>query len=542
MPTATRSPASNTPARKTAAGKTAPRKTTATSKPPPAAKTAWRVRVRMYRHGLGDCFLLSFARRGRAPLQMLIDCGALSRDKAAMNALVGEIRDTLLAEAKAAGGSAAKATKARLDVVVGTHEHLDHLSGFNQARKLFDDGFDIGAVWLAWTENSARPEVHKLKQRNAKALAGLQALVARAGSAGAAPGLAAAAGPVAELIGFSQADDTVGTGTVAEAMAYLKLRGTQAGDLRYLEPGSAPFMLPGLAATDPAVRVYVLGPPTDASLIRTSAITDAMKRDDVVYHLGAAGPAGIDALAAALSEPGSTQADAGQPFEARRRIGFDIAGDTRPDAPAFPGRAALRALLRATYDDAEQAWRRIDDDWASAFGQLALNLDNDTNNTSLVLAFEQADTAQGEVLLFVADAQIGSWLSWRDMRFTLPPTDRAAGRQVSTDELMQRTVFYKVGHHSSHNATAKAGGLERMHAERLVAFVPLDRATAKAKGRKGADGQPSGWDMPAAPLLKGLTTRTHGRVVISDVKDKPPAAALTAGVVATATYIDYYLR
>jgi len=34
------------------------------------------VSVRMYRQGLGDCFLLTFPREGR-PLYMLIDCGVL---------------------------------------------------------------------------------------------------------------------------------------------------------------------------------------------------------------------------------------------------------------------------------------------------------------------------------------------------------------------------------------------------------------------------------------------------------------------------------
>src|SRR5687768_12553836 len=52
----------------------------ATKKKKPSSKsTAARspkIRVRMYRQGLGDCFLLTFF-TGREPVHMLIDCGTL---------------------------------------------------------------------------------------------------------------------------------------------------------------------------------------------------------------------------------------------------------------------------------------------------------------------------------------------------------------------------------------------------------------------------------------------------------------------------------
>jgi len=101
--------------------------------------------------------------------------------------------------------------------------------------------------------------------------------------------------------------------------------------------------------------------------------------------------------------------------------------------------------------------------------------------------------------------------------------------------LLRRTVFYKVGHHCSHNATLKAGGLELMTREDLTAFVPLDQETAKSQGSKG-------WQMPAPALAAGLLRQTGGRLVISDRKLPLPAAAVTAGVVATDDYIDYFLR
>ena len=184
---------------------------------------------------------------------------------------------------------------------------------------------------------------------------------------------------------------------------------------------------------------------------------------------------------------------------------------------------------RETYDDPKQAWRKIDHDWLNAFGQLALDLDNDTNNTSLVLAFEFVKT--GEVLLFVGDAQVGNWQSWANVEFKVPGRDKP----LPAHDLLSRTVFYKVGHHCSHNATLKKGGLELMTRDNLVAFIPLDQETAEKQGKQG-------WDMPAGPLFKALKDKTGERVVISDVNEKPPQAAIDAGVLVTNNYVDYFLR
>lgn len=158
----------------------------------------FRARVRMYRHGLGDCFLVTFPRKKKDPFHMLIDCGALARDKTFMTGIVEHIRDTVRA-GKTTG-------KAKLDVVVATHEHKDHVSGFNQAREVFNNDFDFGAVWLAWTENLTKPEIRKFKEAKKKAIAKLHAALTSP--------LAAAAGMegVAALLGFSEDDDTTGSG------------------------------------------------------------------------------------------------------------------------------------------------------------------------------------------------------------------------------------------------------------------------------------------------------------------------------------------
>lgn len=472
----------------------------------------FRVRVRMYRQGLGDCFLITFHRERKEPFQMLIDCGVLARDAKFMTQIVQHIRDTIR-DGKASG-------KARLDVVVATHEHKDHLSGFNQARDVFSDDFDFGAVWLGWTENLTRPEIKKIKETRKKAIAKLQAALASP---------VAAAGPeqldgVSSILGFSQDDDDTGSGKIAEALEYLKLRGKDAGDLRYLEPGTGPFDLVD------GVRVYVLGPPRDPILLKGSEVTEQMKKEGVIYHLSRMGDAGLDALNAALSSAPGTDGDRYYPFSEEHRITPQVPDPLNPatlkNNPYFAG---IQQFVSATYDSSGQDWRRIDHDWLSAFGQLALDLDSDTNNTSLVLAFEFEKTR--EVLLFVGDAQVGNWQSWAKLEFKVPGREKP----LPAHDLLSRTVFYKVGHHCSHNGTLGVGGLELMIRDDLVAFIPLDQATAKKQGKKG-------WDMPAAPLFKALKAQAAKRVVISDVAEVIAPEALKAGILATGTYVDYFLR
>lgn len=479
---------------------------------PPGAPDAFRARVRMYRHGLGDCFLVTFPRADGAPFQMLIDCGALDRPKETMIGMVEHIRQTVLADAGSAEG------KARLDAVVGTHEHKDHLSGFNQARQLFNDGFDFGSVWLGWTENLGEPEIRKIKEARRSAADKLRKVIKDA-----PPAAAGMLGAVAGVMGFSSDEDDTGTGRIADALEYLKVRGKDAGDLRFLKPGTGPLPLKGVDG----VRVYALGPPTDPILLKSSEVTARAKKEDLVYHLAGTAMAGVDSVCAALGGADLGTADRYHPFSPEHRITQRMADPLKPseqkDNPAYP---LIQEFVRDTYENPRADWRRIDDDWMNAFGQLALDLDSDTNNTSLVLAFEFEKT--GEVLLFVGDAQVGNWQSWGGVSFEVP------GRDAPTPahDLLNRTVFYKVGHHCSHNATAKKGGLELMTHGDLVAFVPLDKSTAEKQG----------WEMPAPPLFKALNQKAQDRVVLSDAAVPIPKAAADAGVVATSLYVDYYLR
>jgi predicted GNAT family N-acyltransferase len=139
--------------------------------------------------------------------------------------------------------------------------------------------------------------------------------------------------------------------------------------------------------------------------------------------------------------------------------------------------------------------------------QLALHLDSYTNNSCLALAIELVES--GKVLLFPGDAQFGNWISWKDLSWDILDKNGLKVK-VTMADLLNQTVFYKVGHHGSHNATLREHGLEMMNNPELVAMIPVDRD--KAKDKK--------WEMPEGHLFKRLQEKAKGRVIIADEQDK----------------------
>lgn len=69
-----------------------------------------------------------------------------------------------------------ESTGGQVDVLVATHEHWDHLSGFEQARDLFEK-LKVGEVWVAWTEDPEDPVSRSLRRDRATALRALTATV-----------------------------------------------------------------------------------------------------------------------------------------------------------------------------------------------------------------------------------------------------------------------------------------------------------------------------------------------------------------------------
>jgi hypothetical protein len=363
-------------------------------------------------------------------------------------------------------------TNGKLDRLIVTHEHWDHLSGFLQAGTIFDT-FEVGEVWLAWTEDPQDELANELRNRKQKRLNGIVA-AAKLADRNDTPAARRTTAQLESLLNFHGDLGLAGTKTTGKALEWVKAR---QAPVKYLRPGDQLFDLAGL----PGIRLYVLGPPHDSRLIKRS---DPSKKHPEVYELAAAEGShqGFLAAAEALAED---QKPGGQPFDGFFRVDESDARNENE--------------LWKKYYAKGRSWRRVDDDWLGYAGQLALQLDSDTNNTSLVLAFELS--SGGDVLLFPGDAQVGNWLSWESLEWQIP--EGAATRTVKSDDLLARTVLYKVGHHGSHNATLREKGLELMASNELAAMIPVNRVTAKKMD----------WLMPFPALLTRLVEKTHGRVM-----------------------------
>lgn len=457
------------------------------------------VRVRMYRHGLGDCFLLRFPLEStEGTFNVLIDCGiiAVAKDpKPIMQKVAKDIAATC---------------KGQLDLVIVTHEHWDHVSGFStqQAQDVFSN-IDIKEVWYAWTEDPENKLGCKLRKERESKLKALQR---------AALGLQSSRTPLAQqradrivsLLRFFGIDGTHssdlalagansgGIGKTRLAFDYLaNRRGTMT---RFRHPKDKPTDLPGVKCA----RVYILGPPEDEGLIKRSSPTKK-GREAYEFATDLAVDTSLSAAFERMQHPSHDLRGMDCPFD------FSFAKMKGTDGNAKPS-DRLHALIDRYNDDLGEAFRRIDEDWTSAAEVLALNLDSHTNNTCLVVAFEIGES--GKVLLFAADAQIGNWLSWQGLSW--PASDGEDTRIVTAPDLLRRTVFYKVGHHGSHNATLRTLGLEQMTSEDLVAFIPVFKEQAEK----------SGWhEMPFSPLVKRLKEKTAGRLVFSDEKESAPSNA-----------------
>ena len=430
----------------------------------PDGMDATTVTVRMYRAGLGDCFLLTFHGE-QGPVYMLIDCGVIVGTQNAADVM------TRIAE------DIKEKTNGRLDVVVATHEHWDHLSGFLQAKSVFENEIDMKEIWLAWTEEPGNPRAKELKEEFGLQINALAEAVRRWEASGLQPRLYAG---VREVVSFFGELLSAGPST-ADALKCLTNRA--GAEFRYLTPGQTPFPVPGVEG----VRVYVLGPPSEDEYVRKLL---PRKESGEAYEIRMTPTRAF--LAALESGPES---------EERRRLAFPF--DEYYMIPKETALSRQDDFFQKRYGDPGNDWRRIDEDWLTVSGQLALDLDNKTNNTCLALAFEIVST--GEVLLFPGDAQVGNWASWKKVEFSLAAED-GESETVTSKDLLERTVFYKVGHHGSHNATHRAEGLELMKSADLVAMIPVNRDMAKKKK----------WRMPFQPLLQRLTEKCRSRVIHQD--------------------------
>jgi beta-lactamase superfamily II metal-dependent hydrolase len=311
--------------------------------PAPEAKSNARaIRIRMYRVGFGDCFLVSFpAAASGAMKHMLIDCGVHTRGN------IDTMQDVIANIVETTGG--------KIAVVVATHHHQDHISGFGLGAEEFA-GVTVNEVWMPWTEDEEDREAQKLRKKQFALADTLRQHFSIEQNDAVNHILENFTGKAMPFL-----PAPLGMASNEKAMNVLRSGFDGQPTMRYLRAGdrvSRPGDIVGLT-------VKVLGPPTDPRFLA--------KMDPPKGHTY-------------LTGDGDDSAVLRKPFGKRWH-----AGDL---SEQFGLSDADRGKLR--------------DNATTSLSDLAFSLDQAVNNTSLVLLLSFG----GRDLLFAGDAQWGNWQSW----------------------------------------------------------------------------------------------------------------------------------
>src|SRR5215471_3313815 len=317
------------------------------------------VNIKMYQVGeLGDCFLLHF-QDGAKESHVLIDCGSFRNkdaSKARLRTIITHIKSQL--------------NDKKLDVVVGTHQHNDHLSGYVHGEDLFTGA--IKQVWLSWLDDPKDTLARQINKDQKNLVDKLTAIHMRLRALNMQAGHEA----ITDVLGFYSVTGGNDPAIPAKGIEILKKIGEK--NVMYLSPGQQ-LDLPGLDSG--SVKVYVLGPPRNQSLLFDKDPAKGQSYDPAL----ALATASASKLLSALDN-------------------HEDGSDTRQEEEFPFNKSFKKSLSRADadmiriYDNRKESWRKIDEDWLDQANRLALYLDSYTNNSSLVLAFELVRS--GKVLLF----------------------------------------------------------------------------------------------------------------------------------------------
>jgi beta-lactamase superfamily II metal-dependent hydrolase len=436
-------------------------------------KAKGELRIRMYRVGFGDFFLLTVP-ADDGPQHILIDCGVTP----------GKTKKGDIGTIKDAVAHMAKETGKELALIIVTHRHQDHIIGFSRSAEIFKD-FKVGAVWMSFWETEYDPDEVKGKKKSLasefqdelSSLAfNMQQHLALGGADN--PDVDEIVAMLENATGFEQGDLAATGGADGEKPG--KGGGTNAASLSFLKTGlnlEPQYYAKGDKPKLPKVlknaglTAEILGPPP-ADAFDFMKLMDLKK--GVGQYLGVAGDGSGKKF---------------KPF-----------GDDWHGSAADYRHSAFREYERVSGENASAAMEAaINAAQPSLLFTAAKTLDNFLNNQSLVVLF----TFQGRKLLFAGDAQGGNWEYWM---FGGTPEKAPSVEQLekSSRAILANLDFYKVGHHGSTNATPVAA-VEVMGGD----FVSMCSTQADSFGSVANNSE-----VPRIPLLDALGTKS--RIVRSD--------------------------
>lgn len=294
-----------------------------------------RVTVRMYNVGFGDAFLVRIPAPGR-DRKILIDCGSIKKGDGGS---IDDVVSSIIEDTREEDG------KSRIDVVVATHRHRDHVSGF--ASRDWAD-VEVQEVWMPWTEDPADPIARRIRETQSRLALALNAALT---GVDADPDLVDLA---ANALSNEEAMQTLHEGFAGNPRR------------RFLPPRAREERTFSVDAL-PNVTVHAMGPSFDESVI---ANMDPPAGKSYLML--------VNSLDAEAKDPRS-------PFP----------GDWTVDPPDYPDSLALPPGDR----------QRVSEVGEGSESDVAAALDGAVNGTSLVLLLRIGRS----YLLFPGDAQWGTW-------------------------------------------------------------------------------------------------------------------------------------
>jgi hypothetical protein len=420
--------------------------------PSPAGPVPESVRVRMYQVGFGDCFLVSFG------YEQALDGGGTDR-----HVLIDFGSNQLAPGTKLldVAGLIADHSGGRLDAVVVSHRHRDHMQGFgNQDPAGVIGGLNPRLVVRPWTEDPDLPPDATGPTGGGQPPAGPGDGLAPPALIG---GLSIGQRFAAELV--EAIGETASSGLRADLKGLALNQLANQPALTNLEQwgkadgARAVFTSYGRASgiedVVPGITVSVLGPPTVAEWPNVS----------------------------------HERASNDEYWEAYRRLLGEAVSVGALSSDAVAAGAALSAERPPAGDVGPVRWlvSRLDRQQLASFLRIVEYLDGAMNNTSLILLIQAGDRK----LLFPGDAQIENW------EFAL----KHAPDHDDVGELLRGVDLYKVGHHGSRNATPRSlFGL-------WDPAVPRGRRTGLMSTRTGVYPGHAGTEVPRQTLVEALQTR-----------------------------------
>jgi beta-lactamase superfamily II metal-dependent hydrolase len=443
----------------------------------------------MYRVGFGDFFLMTVPGKN-GPAHILIDCGVHAANINTIDDCVQDMKQE---------------TGNHLALVILTHYHADHMSGFASNYDDFAE-FDVGAVWITNRLDPANADASRLMAHISSVAQQLKMhLEARQDAEG-----AQAHQMVDNALGVASED---GGGSNAKALRLLQSGFKNNPPVYYYQGGDTPTLPDELEGM---ITAELLGPsPKD------SGGEFAASDNKAEQYLSALADNGV---ADTRIRPFDTQRwrATACDYPAPTFDEFDSGIIDRGRKPTGNGAKELEKKLKLALMQSD------------ALVALADKLDGTLNNQSLVVLF----TCNGKKLLFVGDAQWGNWTYWL---YETSVSGADPGISDRAKEVLGSVDFYKVGHHGSTNATP------------IPAVAALNKGSAAmcstATGAYGSRDRKT--EVPRTALMDALESQTGNRMVRSDwipagTSEADPQAKkelpdLPEGFTTGALYVDYTL-